>query len=369
MTLATLTLQNFRSYKKTTFSFSPLITVFLGPNTSGKTNLLEAVYLLAVGKSFRADKDSEVIRWESEIARIKSKITPPKTYTRGASALGGDQPLAENLKDQIELEIMLTGGEAGGQKAPLKRFLVNSVIKRPNDFIGKFKAVLFWPEDLELVIGPPTLKRRYLDFVLVQVDFEYRRSLTSYEKGIRQRNKVLEFIREGQASRTQLFFWDQLLIKDGNYLTRRREKFIAGINASAKPFGQYRLYYNLSLISEERLKQYAQAEVASATTLVGPHRDDFQFFEHNRDLATFGSRGEQRLAILWLKLAELDYIEKISGERPVLLLDDIFSELDHEHREEVFRVMSKQQTILTTTDRHFLPEGLVNNAQMIELRK
>lgn len=345
-------LQNFRSYTKTSFVFSPQTTIIIGPNTSGKTNLLEAVYLAAVGTSFRAEKDSDMIYWKEEIARVRLNTQGPGLKS-----------------DQNELEVVITTGLVSGQTAPGKRFFLNSIAKRFIDFAGNLKAVLFWPEDLELVVATPSLRRRYLDFVLTQVDREYRRSLFSYEKGIRQRNKLLERIRDGFANRNQLLFWDQLVIKTGNYLTTKRAELISFINAATRPFGDFSLKYDLSVISESRLNHYADAEIAAAVTLVGPHRDDFQFLEKERNLAKFGSRGEQRLAVLWLKLAELDFIEHATHERSVLLLDDIFSELDHRHREEVMQIMPKQQTILTTTDVHFLPEKLLKDAKVVELDK
>ena len=290
-----------------------------------------------------------MVGWGNEIARVNARV------------IVGDGP--------IDLEADVTVGEVGGHRVPIKRYFVNGVTRRQIDFVGNLKAVLFWPEDLKMVTDSPSLRRRYLDFVLVQVDREYRRSLLSYEKGLRQRNRLLEKIREGESSRNQLIFWDQLLVKTGNYLTATRVSYIEAINQGDKPFGQFHLKYDQSIISENRLAQYAEEEVAAASTLVGPHRDDFIFFEGKRNLADFGSRGEQRLVILWLKLAELEFVSVRSGERPVLLLDDIFSELDHRHRDEVVRVMEKQQTILTTADRHFLSEGLVQAAEMIELGK
>ena len=173
--------------------------------------------------------------------------------------------------------------------------------------------------------GSPSGRRRYLDFVLTQTDREYRRSLSAYERAVRQRNRLLERIRDGLANRQQLYFWDQVLIRDGGYLQKKREELITTINVADKPFGEFRLLYDHSYISEARLTQYAEEEVAAAVTLVGPHRDDVQFFDGKRSLAAYGSRGEQRLLVLWLKLCELRYIKEITGERPLLLLDYIFS--------------------------------------------
>ncbi|MBI4991376.1 DNA replication and repair protein RecF, partial [Candidatus Gottesmanbacteria bacterium] len=296
----------------------------------------------------------------------------------------------KSTNEKIELEIVLTRGEVMGMNTPVKKYTVNGVGKRMVDFVGELKTVLFWPEDLELVTDSPSLRRRYLDFVLVQADREYRRSLVSYEKGLRQRNKVLEAIRERGAHRHQLLFWDQLLIKAGEYITRKREEYINYLNNSHPPAGglnsqidNYHLEYDKSVISEARLAQYSEEEVAAAATLVGPHRDDFKFqIVSNaprpplmvrggegelRNLSHFGSRGEQRLAILWLKLGELAYIEETTGEKPVLLLDDIFSELDHEHRKTIFDIIGNQQTIMTTTDEHFIDNKSLKELKVIKL--
>jgi len=187
-----------------------------------------------------------------------------------------------------------------------------------------------------------------------------------------------------------LLFWDQLLIKQGNYLTGKREEFISSVNETELPAllktgAKYMLYYDKSIISHLRFDQLRPAEIASAVTLVGPHRDDMIFkirnpdikseeneteFENQnnyKDLSLYGSRGEQRLAVLWLKLSELRYMQKETGERAVLLLDDIFSELDHEHREIIFKILPDQQSILTVTDKHLIPEERFRQAKVIEL--
>jgi len=326
MILSSLGLQNFRSYTKKKFEFSPQTTLIIGPNASGKTNILEAIMFCATGKSFRADADREAIAWNQEIARVNTEI------------------------DGTSLELVLTQGEVQGQKAPLKKYLVNGVARRMVDFVGNLRAVLFWPEHLELVTDSPSLRRRYLDSVLVQVDREYRRNLVSYERALRQRNKLLDSINEGNASRSQLLFWDQLLIRAGGYLTDVRAAFIDFVNTT----DSYRLEYDKSVISQSRLDQYADEEVAAKATLVGPHRDDFIFYKDDKNLSKFGSRGEQRLAILWLKLAELSFVEDKTDDRPILLLDDIFSELDRVHRKLVTNLIGKQQTIITTTDRDII---------------
>jgi len=362
MILTTLTLQNFRSYSKKTFVFPPETTLIVGPNTAGKTNILEAIMLLATGKSFRADMDREAIRWGEELSRMNAKC--------------------QMINDKCELELVLTSGEVQGQQVPMKKYLVNDVPRRQIDFVGNLRAVLFWPEHLELVTDSPSLRRRYLDSVLVQVDREYRRSLLSYERGLRQRNRLLDLINEGKAGRSQLLFWDQLLIKAGGYITDKRGEYIHFVNQYPMTNIQYQIEYDKSVISQARLEQYKDEEVAAKATLVGPHRDDFIINKQRTgndgqkainskqeefvELSKYGSRGEQRLAVLWLKLAELSYIEKEAGDRPVLLLDDIFSELDDEHRELVVDLIGKQQTILTSADRDIM-SIIAKDATRIEL--
>jgi DNA replication and repair protein RecF len=213
---------------------------------------------------------------------------------------------------------------------------------------------------LELITNSPSTRREYLDSVLVQVDREYRRSLLVYQKGLRQRNRLLFLIREEKASQQQLFFWDKLLIKNGNIITQKRQRYLDFLNSHLDIFADLEVYYDLSGISIERLEKYKEEELAAGVTLVGPHRDDFITYQRKnqelRSIHSFGSRGEQRLAVLSLKLCELDFIEQETRERPILLLDDIFSELDEKHRQMVLKIIPKQQTIITTTDINFIKE-------------
>ena len=328
MVLTILTLRQFRNYEKKTFEFSPDVTLIFGANTAGKTNILEAIYALATGKSFRADKDMEMIRWGHEVSSVKCQVSS---------------------EEDKHLELMITSGEIQGRKIPVKKYMVNGVSKRQIDFVGHARVVLFWPEHLELVTDSPSLRRKYLDSVLVQADREYRRNLISYERGLRQRNRLL-LINEGKAHRHQLQFWDQLLIRAGGCITDKRAEYIEFINNFQFSISNFQLTYDKSVISESRLEQYKDEEVAAKATLVGPHRDDFLITKNDLDLGKYGSRGEQRLAILWLKLAELTFIETRTGERPLLILDDIFSELDVEHRALILDLMGKQQTIVSSAE-------------------
>jgi DNA replication and repair protein RecF len=355
--LKSLGLVNFRNIKKKEIVFSPQITVIVGPNASGKTNILEGVYLISSGKSFRARMEEEMIRYEADIARVVAKIKVENLESN------------EDIQD-TGLEVILTRGEiAVGdsriERTPRKKLLVNGVPRRLIDFAGQAPMVLFGPQDLDLVTQNPNLRRKFLDMVLSQVDREYRRAILSYEKGIRQRNRLLFRIREEGLSRSQLLFWDRLLIKNGDFISTKREEFIEFANSTKGLNDQiFKLEYDKSAISEVRLEQYAAEEVAAATTLVGPHRDDFAFKVKSKkqevkekDLATYGSRGEARMGVLWLKLAELSFVEKVTGELPTLLLDDIFSELDHEHRSVVMKAVERRQSIITTADPHYI-EGI-----------
>jgi len=344
-----LRLKNFRNIEGKLFEFSDKTTVIIGPNASGKTNILESLYLLSTGKSFRARVEEEMVNYDSEVARGKGRL----------KAEGGVTDL-----EAVLTRGLLDIGKSSPEKVARKKLFVNGIAKRLIDFAGNFKVALFGPWDLDLVTESPSLRRRFLDTVLSQIDREYRRAVLSYERGLRQRNKLLFRIREESLPRGQLLFWDKLLIRNGDYLTRTREEFVDFINQSPPLDDQiFSVEYDRSAISEARLEQYADEEVAAATTLVGPHRDDIiikvkgqegKKRKEYRELARFGSRGEQRMSVLWLKLAELNFIEEKSGQRPTLLLDDIFSELDHKHREVVMKISNKQQTIITTADPHFL---------------
>ena len=325
--LQKLSLTYFRNYKIKEFEFDQKVNLVIGPNTAGKTNLMEAIYLLAAGNSFRATRETEMISYEEELSRIEGIVA-----------------------EGTELEIVLTTGKIQGKRVPKKLYKINGVGKRKSDFVGNLKMVLFRPEDINLILGSPSKRRDYLNDVLSSVNSEYGRSLLSYKKGLRQRNKLLDKIREAEAQGSQLLFWNKLLIKDGGFLTEAREGFINFLNKNLKKLN---IEYDKSLMTQERLDKYQTAELALGATLVGPHRDEIKFKrknENNHDLALYGSRGEQRMAVLALKFLELRFIEQQTGERPVLLLDDIFSELDKKHQKQIIKIVPFQQTILTSTD-------------------
>lgn len=371
MYLKNLSLQNFRSYKKADFSFSSATTLIVGPNTAGKSNLIEAIFFLASGRSFRIDKDDQLIKFGKEIARIKSRV--------------GDKSSTGSLPDK-KLEVIIARGGVGGQLRSFKRYLVNGVNKRKADFVGNFFAVLFAPNDLEIIVGSPGKRRDFIDNILIQTDRNYRLASGFYEKGLRVRNALLHKAKEaGIRPEKEFEYWDNLLIVQGQKITKKREDFIEYLNDSKKEILNFEIFYDKSIISKERLMQYKDAEVASGVTLVGPHRDDLivNLIEDRgeHDIKFFGSRGQQRLAILQLKILELNYIEQKTGNKPTLLLDDIFSELDEKHINLVLESThlrpfgsaqgygGQGQTIITTTHEEFIPRKLFKKVNVIELGK
>jgi DNA replication and repair protein RecF len=350
MILTSISLQNFRNYSKKNFSFSENITLIIGPNTVGKSNLIEAIFFMARGGSFRTDKDEGLVQFGEEIARIKGKI------------------------EGKDLEVVIAQGGVNGHLRPFKKYIVNGVNKRKVDFIGNFFAVLFAPNDLEIIIGSPVKRRDFIDHILNETDREYRLATTFYEKGLRARNALLRRAKEtGVRSEKEFAYWDHLLIIQGQKITKKREEFIEYIAGSKKEIINFEIFYDKSIISEDRLLQYKNAEVGSGVTLVGPHRDDFLVNLIDKsdmhDIKYFGSRGQQRLAVLQLKLLELIFIESETQNKPTLLLDDIFSELDEDHINLVLDMIGSQQTIMTTTHEEFIPKKLLKQVNVIELKK
>lgn len=352
MILTGISLENFRSYPSSTFHFSPTTTIVVGPNTAGKSNLLEGINLLSSGKSFRAEKDLQMISSGAHLARVKGQI--------------------EEKGEKDTLEVMITDS-VGMSRSFTKRFLVNGVPKRRVDFAGHLPALLFVPSDLDIIISSPSHRRSFLDDVLDLVDRQYRLASTAYDKALRHRNALLDVVAEtGIRNDEQFKYWDDILVKNGSYITEKRQELITFFNTEEKSLFELVVTYDHSKISYERLEQYRGAEIGAKVTLVGPHRDDF-FVEFTDKGAKFnvkqyGSRGQQRLVVLQLKLLQLTYIEKTMGQRPLLLLDDIFSELDDGHIKDVLSIVGMQQTIVTTTHQEFI-KSKVKDALVIELTK
>jgi len=275
-----------------------------------------------------------MVAFGQELGRVSGEIELPKS-------------------DKMMLEIIVNGGLVVGKVVNKRKYLIDGVSKRRQDMLGILPLVLFRPEDVDLISGSPDTRRKFLDRLLIQVDNIYSNSLSTYEQALRRRNKLLDAIREGSASPYSLTFWDGLLIKHGQIIQEKRRTLIDYINdlfGKSDLFKDLKITYDMSAMSEARLSQYKEAEVAVGYTLVGPHKDDFLVIAETRDLAVYGSRGEQRMAVLALKMGEIYFMEEKGDKKVLLLLDDIFSELDEIHKEEVLRVMLGRQVVVTTAD-------------------
>lgn len=332
--LKKIELSSFRNYQEKEIEFGDGVSLIFGENAKGKTNILEAVYLISVGESFRAKRTEEMVRFGEELGKVKAEIK------------GEDGDLQT-------IEVLVNGGVVMGKVVNKRKYLVDGVSKRRKDLLGLVPIVIFRPEDVELVSGPPDIRRKFMDRLLSQADKIYENSISTYEQALKRRNKILDAIRDGSANRYALTFWDGLLIKHGNIVTVKRQELVQYINelfAKSELFKNIKLVYEMSTISETRLAQYKDAEVAVGYTLVGPHKDDIVINQVDRNLSTFGSRGEQRMAVLAMKMGEIYFLEEKGGKKALLLLDDIFSELDALHKQEVLRVTEGRQVIVTTAD-------------------
>ena len=354
-----------------------------GPNAAGKTSLLEGIVLLAWGASHRTSTEGELVRWGAEFARVEGIVRRPVVGSGGTSpglgagfAVVSDGPDAgvagdpgvvhRTTTDTIELVLARTG--SGGAR---KRIRVNGVARRAAALVGALRTVLFAPEEMLLVIGSPSVRREALDRLAGQRSPAYLRDLATYGRALQQRNGLLRLIREEQATRDELRFWDATFLESGSAVVAERLRLL---DALAEPLarahaeiapeeaaaGRLGLRYATNAPRQpgesprdaltRRRAETAEKEVWNGTTLVGPHRDDVTFVLDERSLASFASRGQQRTAILALKLAELDLLTVLDGRPPLLLLDDVFSELDPERRAHlVRRIASLPQAFVTTT--------------------
>lgn len=348
MILTGIALQNFRVHKNYFLKLTQDTTVIIGANAIGKTSIIEAVNLLATGNSFRAGRIEEMIEFESELARIKGVVLD-----------AGD---TKNTQASDELEIILTRGVVGGKRTQHRLFSVNGVRRRKKDAVGKFNTVVFRPEDMRMIEGSPSRRRNYLDTVLSLLYIEYEVALKNYEQTLKRRNKLLQQIKDQQQPRTVLHYWDLSLVKYGTVLQEKRKEFLETFAIVDFPL-EFSVEYDPSLISKERLEQYREKEILVGHTLIGPHKDDIIVYltawrsepktkesAQKLRIDTFGSRGQQRLAVLWLKFCELEFLKNHSDTKTILLLDDILSELDDESKVLALSVVRKYQSIITTTE-------------------
>lgn len=302
--------------------------------------MIEALALLSSGDTWRAKKTDELIQWNEELARVQGKVVLQD-------------------EDELRLEQLFTHGQLQGKSTNKRLYRVNGVKRRASDAVGQLLTVLFTPEDMELFQGGGSGRRRLLDLLLDQVFPNYRYARKQYEKALRRRNKLLSQLKDGMAERADFFYWDRLLIEHGETLHTYRQDFLHWLGQQTGVREAYQIEYDHSIISEKRLHQYESAEIGAGYTLVGPHKDDVVIKVERggewRDLERFGSRGEQRLALVWWKLAEVEYIEQQRRETPVLLLDDVFSELDEGNQQLITLAAQKSQAIITTVEEGFTP--------------
>jgi len=365
--LERLQLTDLRAYATLDATFGAGPQLVWGPNAAGKTSLLEAMVLLARGGSHRTTTDAELIRWGADVARIEGHA-------------------GENA---VEVALVRPGSmaAAGGAR---KRIRVNGVARRAAALAEKLRVVLFAPEDMLLVVGSPSLRRAVVDQLASSLFPSYAAELATYGRALQQRNGLLRAIRDETASREELRYWDQPFLDAGgavvaarHELLARLESPLAAAHAEIAPeealAGALGLEYvtNAPAGPDEsprdaltrRLAETAEKELWNGTTLVGPHRDDVAFAMAGRDLSAFASRGQQRTAILALKLAELDLVTATDGRPPLLLLDDVFSELDPARRAHlVRRIADLPQAFVTTTTLEDLDPALRAIAMPWEVR-
>ena len=356
MPVRMLRLDGFRSYEHLEIAFGEGPHVVVGRNAAGKTNLVEALVVLSTGRSHRSSADPEMVRWGAQFARSAATV--------------------DNEGRSEELEVVVHAKDSGS--GARKRVRVNGVNRRASALRPVLRTVLFAPEDMLLIIGSPSLRRNLLDALVVQREPTAAAVMSTYQRTLTQRNSLLRRIREEEADRAELPYWTQAIVENGSRILDWRRETLAAMAGPlaaahreiAPEEADLRLRYgsNVEPGPEEtnedalrrRLRETADKEVWNGATLVGPHRDDFVFVSDERELTEFASRGQQRTAILALKLAELDVLTTLDGRPPLLLLDDVFSELDPERRAHLVRRIGElPQAIVTTTTPDDLDPALV----------
>lgn len=367
MFLYKLLLQDFRLFSQQLVEFKQQVSLIVAPNAAGKTAVLEAIYLLASGQSYRAGKVEEMVGFAQELARVKAKVYPDVSSIEQSDQLGA--------LDELQLEVIINRGKVNGRRTQKLLYSINENKRRKRDFVGKLLAVVFRPEDMRLIEGSPGRRREYLNSALLQTSREYGSTLTQYEKTLRRRNKLLSQIRDGEQKISTLTYWNMSLVKHGEQLQAERRELIEFINTQVDAPLPMQLRYLPSVMTQERLASHERAELAAGFTLIGPHKDDFEVLgdvispetassanlskktmSELVSLDAFGSRGQKRMGVLWLKKAELTYLKHRTQQLPLLLLDDILSELDEANRGRVLKLVDGEQIIITTTDEDLVKE-------------
>lgn len=334
MVIESLELKNYRNYKELHINFDPGTNVLYGDNAQGKTNILESVYVCATTKSHRGSKDREIIEFGEEESHIKMNIRK------------------DDVPYRIDMHL---------KKNKTKGVAINGIaIHKASELFGVVNVVFFSPEDLNLIKNGPAERRRFVDLELCQLNRLYVHSLVQYNKIILQRNKLLKEIGFRPEYEEMLDIYDMQLVSYGRELIHYRRDFIDQLNHIIRD-----IHYNLSGKKEEleiryepnvdseelekALKKNRAQDMKQRMTLTGPHRDDISFYVNNIDIRRFGSQGQQRTAALSLKLAEIELVKKIVKDYPILLLDDVLSELDSGRQEHLLSGISHIQTVITCT--------------------
>lgn len=379
MHLRQLALTNFRNYPKQELKLQPGAVLLLGPNAQGKTNLLEAVFLLATGRSERAEADADYIAWPT-----RGDVQPHARIA--GTAIRASAP--------VSVEIVVLGRAGAKGLTASKRFKLNGVPRRASDVVGAITAVLFSTDDMELVRGAPAGRRRYLDVMFSQIDHQYLRALQRYAKLLAQRNALLKRINDGGARADELAYWDEELSRDGAAIFTARAAAVAQLAGAAAAIHarlsgeheQFALAYEprcsdawpAARIIEapagavasallDRLRATHPRDIAAGVTLTGPHRDDLSMTLGGEPAAAFASRGQQRTAALALRLAEAQLLHARGGERPILLLDDVLSELDESRRASVLAAIDADQVWITSADPDRFNADFVAAAQIWQI--
>jgi DNA replication and repair protein RecF len=380
--LSRLSLTGFRNHTETALDLRPGLTLFYGQNGHGKSNLLEAVYMLAIAKSPRSSNERELVNW-------------------GLSDSGGHmQILGVGREDdstvQAQIDVDVTGvAETGASKGFRKGLRVNGIKRSAIDFVGNINIVFFEADDLEIIHGSPGKRRRYLDILISQSDPTYLKSLSRYSQVVSQRNQLLRRVREGVSEEDELTFWDERLAYEGSRVIDARRRSVDGLNDHAVPAhseltdgDELSLKYkprismssdhapdvtemNADMIEREVAKSLPalrRREIAQGITVIGPHRDDLDVFLNGNPAQSYASRGQSRTIALSLKLAEAVFVREVTGRSPVLALDDILSELDPRRRELVLESATKhQQVLLTATEPGIVPDAYVKEAVVFKV--
>lgn len=334
MIIKSLKLANFRNYSELDICFDKGTNILYGDNAQGKTNILEAIYLCGTTKSHKGSKDREIIRFNQDDSHIRSII------------------LKNNIEYKIDIHL---------RKNKTKGIAINGIpIKKAIELFGIVNFVFFSPEDLNIIKSGPSERRRFIDLELCQLDKLYLYNLTKYNKIINQRNKLLKDIAFHDELRNTLSVWDLQLTNYGIKIIERRRAFVEQINEII-----YEIHKNLTGGKEKLLIQYEQnisedkffdqlnrnieRDIKLKNTSIGPHRDDLNFLIENIDIRKYGSQGQQRTAALSLKLSEIELVEKIMNDKPILLLDDVLSELDSNRQNYLLNSINNIQTLITCT--------------------